>query len=71
MEQKTGTEIEKLLNKNKFEMRELQIQLGKDRYESVVNEIREVLVRNGLNEFNSFQLLNHLSDIFRVERIHV
>ena len=64
-------EIEKLLRSIKFEKQELQVLLGKGRYETVVKEVNEVLGRNGLNEFTAFQLLNHLSDIYRVERIRV
>ncbi len=64
-------QLEQALCSIKHAKQELQIALGRDRYEKVVEEIKEVLLRNDLNEYQAHELFNHLSDIYRLERIHV
>lgn len=61
-------QLQKLLNSIVNERSEFMVLLGKDRYENVVSEIREVLIRNGLDEIKSSHLINHLGRIFQLER---
>lgn len=67
----TMEQIEQALRSIKHAKQELQIALGRDRYEKVMGEIKEALSRNDLNEYQAHELFNHLSDIYRLERIHV
>lgn len=64
-------ELKQLISKCEADKQVLQIEIGKDRYDKVTKEISEVLERNGLNEFHAYSLINHLSDIYRLERTHV
>lgn len=61
-------QLKKLLDSIENERNEFMALLGKDRYENVVSEIREVLIRNGLDEIKSSYLINHLDRIFQLER---
>lgn len=63
--------LEKHIDTIKHGQKELQILLGKDRYESVVSELKEVLERNGLDEIKSAYLINHLNQIYQLERIRL
>ncbi|TQK74935.1 hypothetical protein FB479_101546 [Brevibacillus sp. AG162] len=63
--------LERVIANHKQNEIEVKILIGKDRYQHLNDTIRGVLETAGLTEMQSQHLLSHLSDTFRLERIHV
>lgn len=62
--------IEKCINSIRFDEKELKMLVGKDRYETIVKEIKEVFSRNGLDEIKSALFIHHLNQIYQLEQKH-
>lgn len=66
-----ASELEDAIRKVRNNEFELKIELGKDRYTVMRQEILDLIKSNGLPELQAEHLLTHLADIFRLERIRV